>query len=108
MATSAASGQTVMTFDSLALRYDDLFSCSRIGTQRGAVWEVLADTFRPGDTILVLNCSTREDAIFLAMLDVSVVACGAAEGTIDTGRNHPQPEGPDAPIQLDLLPTEDL
>jgi hypothetical protein len=97
-----------VSFDSLAWRYDDLFSRSRIGTQRGAVWEVLADTFRPGDTILVLNCRTREDAIFLAMLDVSVVACDAAEGMIHTGRNHMQPEGPDAPIQLDLLPTEHL
>ena len=77
-----------MTFDNLAWRYDDLFSCSRIGTQRGAVWEVLADTFLPGDAILVLNCRTREDAIFLAMLDVSVVACDAADGMIHAGRNH--------------------
>jgi hypothetical protein len=77
-----------VTFDNLAWRYDDLFSCSRIGTQRGAVWEVLADTFLPGDAILVLNCRTREDAIFLAMLDVSVVACDAADGMIHAGRNH--------------------
>jgi hypothetical protein len=97
-----------VSFDSLAWRYDDLFSRSRIGTQRGAVWDVLADTFRPGDTILVLNCRTREDAIFLAMLDVSVVACDSAEGMIHTRRNHMEPEGPDAPIQLDLLPTEHL
>jgi hypothetical protein len=96
-----------VAFDSLAWRYDDLFSRSRIGTQRGAVWEVLADTFRPGDAILVLNCRTREDAIFLAMLDVSVVAC-AVEGLIHTGRNQMQPEAPDAPIQLDLPPTEHL
>jgi hypothetical protein len=96
-----------VAFDSLASIYDDLFS-SRIGTQRGAVWEVLADTFRAGDAILLLNCSTREDAIFLSMLDVSVVARGVAEGMIDAGRNHAQPEGPDAPIQLDLPPTEHL
>jgi hypothetical protein len=97
-----------VAFDSLASKYDDLFSRSRIGTQRGAVWEVLADTFLAGDAILLLNCRTREDAIFLAMLDVSVVAGGVAQGTIDTGRNHAQPEGPDAPIQLDLPPTEHL
>jgi hypothetical protein len=97
-----------VSFDSLAWRYDDLFSRSRIGTQRGAVWDVLADTFRPGDTILVLNCRTREDAIFLATLDVSVVACDSAEGMMHTRRNHMEPEGPDAPIQLDLLPTEHL
>jgi hypothetical protein len=105
MATSAASGQTVMTFDSLALRYDDLFSRSRIGTQRGTVWEVLADTFRPGDTILVLNCSTREEEVFLTMLGVSDVARGAAEAMVHTGRNQRQP---DAPIQLHIPPTEHL
>lgn len=93
-----------MAFDSLASRYDDLFSRSRIGTQRGAVWEVLADTFRPGDAILLLNCSTREEAAFLAMSDVSVVAC-AAEGMIQTCRNQMQSE---AAIQLGLPPTKYL
>ena len=76
-----------MTFDRLAWKYDDLFSRSRIGAQRGTVWDMLADTFRPGDAILVLNCSTREEEIFLAMLGVSDVACGAAEGMVHTGRN---------------------
>jgi len=94
-----------MAFESLAWKYDDLFSRSRIGTQRGTVWDVLADTFRPGDTILVLNCSTREEEIFLAMLGVSDVACGAAEGMVHTGRNQRQP---DAPMQLDLAPAEHL
>jgi hypothetical protein len=104
-AASAASDQTIVAFDSLAWRYDDLFSRSRIGTQRGTVWDVLADTFRPGDAILVLNCSTKEEEIFLAMLGVSDVACGAAEGMVHTRRNQMQP---DAPIQLDLPPTEHL
>jgi hypothetical protein len=76
---STGKKQTIVEFESLAWRYDDLFSRSRIGTQRGTVWEVLADVFRPGDAILVLNCRTREDEIFLAMLDVSVVARDAVE-----------------------------
>jgi hypothetical protein len=74
-----AKKQPVVEFENLAWRYDDLFSRSRIGTQRGIVWEVLADIFRPGDAILVLNCRTREDEIFLALLDVSVVARDAVE-----------------------------
>ena len=94
-----------MTFDSLAWKYDDLFSRSRIGAQRGTVWDVLADTFRPGDTILILNCSTREEEIFLAMLGVSDVASGAAEGMVHAGRNQGQP---DTPVQLDLPPAEHL
>ena len=77
--SSAGNEQTIVEFESLAWRYDDLFSRSRIGTQRGIVWEVLADIFRPGDAILVLNCRTREDEIFLALLDVSVVARDAVE-----------------------------
>jgi hypothetical protein len=80
--SSTGKKRTIVEFESLAWRYDDLFSRSRIGTQRATVWEVLADVFRPGDAILVLNCRTREDEIFLAMLDVSVVAGDAAEGVI--------------------------
>jgi hypothetical protein len=107
-ATSEAKNQTIVGSKGFAGKYDDLFSRSRIGTQRGTVWEVLADTFRPGDETLVLNCRTGEDALFLAMLDVSVVACDAAEGMIHAGRNLMLPEAPDAAIQFDLLPTEHL
>ena len=76
--SSAGNEQPIVEFENLAWRYDDLFSRSRIGTQRGIVWEVLVDIFRPGDAILVLNCRTGEDEIFLALLDVSVVARDAA------------------------------
>ena len=99
VADSENQSQTIVAFDSLAGRYDDLFSRSRIGTQRGTVWEVLADTFLPGDEILALNCRTKEDALFLSLLDVSVVACDSPEGMIHPGN---------PPIQLDLLPTEHL
>jgi hypothetical protein len=99
VADSENQSQTIVAFDRLAGRYDDLFSRSRIGTQRGAVWEVLADTFLPGDEILVLNCRTKEDALFLSLLDVSVVACDSPEGMIHPGN---------PPSQLDLLPTEHL
>jgi hypothetical protein len=95
--TSEAKNQRVVAFDSLAGRYDDLFSRARIDIQRGAVWEVLADTFRPGDAILALNCG---------MLDVSVIACDTPEGMIDTSLHPMQPEAPAAPVKLDLLLTE--
>ena len=37
----AVESQTVLAFDSLAAKYDDLFTRSMIGrAQRGAVWEV--------------------------------------------------------------------
>jgi len=100
MKTSEAKNQTIVAFERLAGKYDDLFSRSRIGTQRGVVWEVLADTFRPGDEILALNCRTREDAQFLSLLDVSVVACNVREGMIHTG--------PYPPIHPALLRTRRL
>ena len=43
---------------------------------------MLADVFRPGDAILVLNRRSQEKEIFLALQDVSVVAGEAAEGLI--------------------------
>lgn len=107
-AASEAKNQSIVTFDSLAGRYDDLFSRSRIGGQRAAVWEVLANTFRPGDEILVLNCSSGKEALFLDVLDVSAVACDALEGINHTGWNRTQPQAPDAPIPRDPLPTEHL
>ncbi len=85
MKTSEAKIQIIVAFERLAGKYDDLFSRSRIGTQRGIVWEVLADTFCPGDEILAFNCRTREDAQFLSLLDVSVVAWNMPEGMIHTG-----------------------
>jgi hypothetical protein len=83
-----AKRPSIVAFDRLASRYDDLFSRSRIGTQRGAVWEVLADIFRPGDAILALNCRSPEDGVFLALLDVSVVDVHATEGVIHTQVQH--------------------
>jgi SAM-dependent methyltransferase len=106
---SEVEDQTILAFDSLAARYDDLFTRSMIGrAQRGAVWEVLIETFEPGAHVLELNCGTGEDALFLARHDVSVVACDASERMIQTARRRMQTEDPDAPIQFELLPTEHL
>jgi hypothetical protein len=81
IANTEARQEIVVTVESLAARYDDLFSGSRIGIQRGAVWAVLADIFQPGYTILTVNCRMH-DARFLALLDVSVVGRDTAEGMI--------------------------
>jgi hypothetical protein len=83
-----AKNQPIVAFDNFAGRYDDLFSRPRIGTQRAAVWEALADTFLPGDEILAFNCRNKQDALFLALLDVSIVTCDAAEGIIDAAPNR--------------------
>jgi ubiquinone/menaquinone biosynthesis C-methylase UbiE len=107
--TGEVEEQTVLAFDSLAARYDDLFTRSMIGrAQRGAVWKVLADRFEPGAQILELNCGTGEDALFLAQREVSVLACDASRAMIKTARQRMQSEYPSAPIQFKLLPTEQL
>ena len=83
-----ARNQPIVAFDNLAWRYDDLFSRPSIGSQRAAVWEMLADTFLPGDEIVVLNCRNEKEALFLALLDVSLVTCDAAERIVDAARNR--------------------
>jgi ubiquinone/menaquinone biosynthesis C-methylase UbiE len=108
-AASAVATQTVLAFDSLAAKYDDLFTRSMIGrAQREAVWDVLVDTFEPGSHILELNCGTGEDALFLARQDVSVVACDASQRMIETARQRMQAEDPDASIEFRVLATEHL
>ena len=83
-----ARNQPIVAFDNLAWRYDDLFSRPSIGSQRAAVWEMLADTFLSGDEIVVLNCRNEKEALFLALLDVSLVTCDAAERIVDAARNR--------------------
>ena len=101
--------ETVLAFDSLAAKYDDLFTHSLIGrAQRGAVWDVLIDSFEPGAHILELNCGTGEDALFLAQHDVSLVACDASARMIETARRRMATENPDAPVEFRLLATEEL
>jgi ubiquinone/menaquinone biosynthesis C-methylase UbiE len=105
----AVESQTVLAFDNLAAKYDDLFTRSMIGrAQRGVVWDALVDTFEPGSHILELNCGTGEDALFLAGHDVSVVACDASAQMIDTARRRMQSEDPEASIEFRVLPTEHL
>jgi hypothetical protein len=83
-----AKNQPIVAFDNLAWKYDDLFYRPSIGSQRAAVWEVLADTFLPGDAIVALNCRNKKETLFLALLDVSLVTCDAAEEMIDAARNR--------------------
>jgi SAM-dependent methyltransferase len=107
--SAAVESQPGLAFDSLAARYDDLFTRSMIGrAQRGVVWDALINTFEPGAQILELNCGTGEDALFLAGLDVAVLACDASAQMIDTARRRMQSEDPEAPIEFRVLPTEQL
>jgi hypothetical protein len=106
--TSEVQNQTIVASDILAQRYDDLFARSRIGTQRSAIWEILVETFQPGDQILELNCGDAEDAIFLGEFDISVTACGRSKRMVHTAWDRMQADTPDAPSHSELLPIERL
>jgi ubiquinone/menaquinone biosynthesis C-methylase UbiE len=110
MPISETQTQKILAVDSFAEKHDDLFARSTIGrAQRRAVWEILSDTFRPGDQILELNSGTADEAFFLGLyLDVSVVACDTSERRIQTVRHRIQAEAPNAPIQIELVLAEHL
>jgi ubiquinone/menaquinone biosynthesis C-methylase UbiE len=94
-------------FDRLAPVYDDKFTETLIGrAQRNSVWKVLLETFRPGDSILELNCGTGEDALFLAQHGISVLSCDASQEMI----THAEQRLKAQPVPLSVvfchLPTE--
>ena len=81
--------QAAMAFDSIAARYDEVFTRTLIGrAQRDAVWQVLIDTFEAGSYILEPNCGTGEDALFLDQHDISVLARDASPEMIRTARHR--------------------
>ncbi|HEY1241531.1 MAG TPA: methyltransferase domain-containing protein [Bryobacteraceae bacterium] len=62
-------------FDSIASRYDDLWTRSPVGRlQRGAVWRRIDALFSPGDSVLDLGCGTGEDALHLMERGIRVCA----------------------------------
>jgi ubiquinone/menaquinone biosynthesis C-methylase UbiE len=81
-------------FDSVAARYDEIFTSSRIGrAQRASVWNELAKTFRPGDRVLEIGCGTGVDACFLAERGVRVVACDSSSHMIAVATRRVQENG---------------
>ncbi|NYF52075.1 class I SAM-dependent methyltransferase [Tunturiibacter gelidoferens] len=99
--------QAILAFDHLAERYDDLFTKSLIGrAQRDVVWNVLSQTFRPGDYVLELNCGTGEDAMFLARSGISVAAFDASEQMIRIASQRLRPEAPNPLVRFSQLPIE--
>jgi ubiquinone/menaquinone biosynthesis C-methylase UbiE len=98
-----------LAFDSIAERYDELFTQSLIGrAQRKVVWEELARSFSPFDHVLELNCGTGEDALFLARRGISVLACDASPAMVSVAQRRLASEAPQANLQFQVLSNEDL
>jgi len=88
-------------FDSIARRYDDLWTRSPIGRlQRAAVWRRVDALFNSGESVLDLGCGTGEDALHLMKRGVRVCAIDASLQMVHLARER----GVDAR----LLPIEDI
>lgn len=97
-----------LLFDSIADHYDEIFTDSLIGrAQRDTVWDVLRQTFRPGEHVLELNCGTGEDALFLSRMGVSVYGCDASERMIAVAARRMASSGA-TNVELEVRRTEEI
>jgi SAM-dependent methyltransferase len=82
---------TIMTvaaaFDTLAARYDELWSRSPVGLhQRRAVWRHIDPLFEPGETILDIGCGTGEDALHFIDAGLEVRAVDVSPEMVSIAR----------------------
>src|SRR5437867_8991299 len=76
-------------FDTLASRYDELWTQSAVGRlQRLAVWRRLDRLFRPGDSLLDLGCGTGEDALHFMRSGMRVRAIDASAEMVRIARSR--------------------
>jgi ubiquinone/menaquinone biosynthesis C-methylase UbiE len=76
-------GPPAPLFDSLAARYDALWTTTPIGrAQRDLVWRDMDPLFLPGQRILDIGCGTGEDAVHFAARGVAVYATDASPAMI--------------------------
>ena len=108
-ASSLATHEAPAAFDRVAETYDATFTESLIGrAQRNVVWNALRRAFHPGDFVLELNCGTGEDALFLAKLGVSVIACDASRRMIEVAEHRKSLKAPHSSIEFRVLRNEEV
>jgi SAM-dependent methyltransferase len=98
-----------LAFDPMAADYDATFSRSTLGALlRRAVWQRLDVCFKPGDTVLEVNCGTGEDAVHLARRGVRVLATDASPSMIRVTRAKIEDAGVSGMVEANLLAIEEL
>jgi ubiquinone/menaquinone biosynthesis C-methylase UbiE len=76
-------------FDTLAWRYDELWTRSAVGrSQRAAVWRHVDPLFSEGDSVLDLGCGTGEDALHLNRLGIRVQGVDKSEQMVRMARER--------------------
>jgi ubiquinone/menaquinone biosynthesis C-methylase UbiE len=76
-------------FDSLASRYDRLWTRSTVGQlQREAVWRHIGPLFKPGQSVIDLGCGTGEDALTLIQAGLDVRAFDASPEMVKIARSR--------------------
>jgi SAM-dependent methyltransferase len=96
-------------FDSVADRYDETFTTSKIGTaQRASVWNHLEKTFCRGDRVVEIGCGTGVDACFLADRGVSVVACDSSPRMISVAMHRVSARNLEGLVSPHVVSAEDI
>jgi SAM-dependent methyltransferase len=96
-------------FDSIAARYDDTFTHSKIGqAQRASIWRELDRAFSPGRRVLEIGCGTGYDACHLAKRGVAVVACDSSPEMIAVTTRRIQAERLQRLVEPKLLCAEEI
>jgi ubiquinone/menaquinone biosynthesis C-methylase UbiE len=88
-------------FDTLAARYDELWTRSAAGLhQRRAVWRHIDPLFQPGETILDIGCGTGEDALHFTDAGLDVRAIDVSPQMVSIARARG--------VHATVMPAEDL
>jgi SAM-dependent methyltransferase len=98
-----------LAFDSLADKYDGMFTYSRIGrAQRAAVMEYATKVFSPGSRLLELNCGTGEDALQFVKQGLRVTACDASAAMVREARRKAVAENVSDRVHFYVQTTEGI
>jgi SAM-dependent methyltransferase len=92
---------TESAFDTIALRYDELWDRTATGVhQRQAVWNAVDPLVQRGHRILDLGCGTGTDALHLRSLGASLLGIDSSEAMVRIARRRG--------VEALLLPIERL
>src|SRR5882724_2459691 len=96
-------------WDVAAETYEQKFSGTIVGKiRRRVVWKELERAFKPGDSVLELNCGTGIDAVYLGTRDISVTALDLSPKMIALARDHAKAVNPINRPRFEVLATENL